>query len=44
MGVVQFEDVESRVGDYFMADFIACYDSLKGYLNLELGLKFLTEV
>ena len=26
-----------------MADFIACYDSLVGYLNPELGLKFWTE-
>ena len=27
-----------------MADFIACYDSLVGCLNPELGLKFWTKV
>ena len=35
---------KGQVGDYFVDDFIACYDSLVGCLNPELGLKFWTEV
>ena len=42
MGVVQFGAIGNQVEDYFVADSIACYDSLVGCLNLELGLRFRT--